>query len=234
MRRGNSELFWDRRARENALYFVDNELSYREPDAEAFWRGGEEVVDKILGSVGAAVSPADHVVDIGCGVGRLTRALAGRADRVTGIDVSSEMLTRARELNPDLTSVDWIQGDGESLQPIGDSSKDGCFSHVVFQHIPDAEVTLNYVHEIGRVLRPGGWAVFVLSTDPSVHRQRPGFGQRLRSLAGLAPRGGDHPAWLGSSVDVDRLRQAASEAGLKIESLLSPGTQFTTVHAVRS
>jgi hypothetical protein len=57
---------------------------------------------------------------------------------------------------------------------------------------------------------------------------------RVRSLVGRAPRGGDHPAWLGSSVDESRLREAAASAGLTIEGLLLPGTQYTTVHAVRA
>ena len=37
--------FWDRRAREDAFYFVDNRLWYRDPDLEGFWAGGREVMD---------------------------------------------------------------------------------------------------------------------------------------------------------------------------------------------
>lgn len=229
-----AQRYWDRRARENALYFVDNQLDYRNPDPEAFWRGGEEVVDLILNSVGVRISSSDEIVDIGCGVGRLTRALAARSRKVIGLDVSPEMLARARQLNPGLRNVDWLQGDGRSLEPIVSGSVDGCFSHVVFQHIPDPAVTLNYVREMGRVLRPGGWTIFVLSTDPKIHKQRPTLHQRARSVIGLAPRGGDHRAWLGSPVDEARLRQAADGSGLEIKSLLAPGTQFTTVHAVRN
>lgn len=233
MRNRGAEGYWDRRARENALYFVDSQLSYREPNAEAFWQGGEEALEKILESVGASIAPTDHVIDIGCGVGRLTRALARRGDRVTAIDVSAEMLTRARELNAHLDNVVWAHGDGASLQPIEDASVDGCFSHVVFQHIPDPEITLGYIHEMGRVLRPGGWTIFVLSSDPRVHQQRPTARHRLRSLIGRAPRGGDHPAWLGSSVDPERVRATAEQAGLEVRALLAPGTQYTTVYAVR-
>jgi SAM-dependent methyltransferase len=73
---------------------------------------------------------------------------------------------------------------------------------VVFQHIPDPSITLGYVREIGRVLKPGGWAVIQVSNDPAIHRPRTPLHRRLRQLAGLAPRGSGHPAWLGSSVDL--------------------------------
>ena len=101
-----SERFWDERARENALYFVDNELDYENPDAESFWRRGEDVVEQMLGSVGLSIGPDEKVADIGCGVGRLTRALATRAGHVYGIDVSSEMLELAKGHNPELDKVE--------------------------------------------------------------------------------------------------------------------------------
>jgi GT2 family glycosyltransferase/protein-L-isoaspartate O-methyltransferase len=217
-----SERFWDEKARENALWFVDTGLDYENPDAESFWRRGEEVVELMLDSVGLSIEPDEEVVDIGCGVGRLTRALAARAGRVYGVDVSSEMLELARQHNPQLENVEWLHGDGRSLAPLADSSVDGCFSHVVFQHIPDPEVTLNYVREMGRVLRPGGWALFQVSTDPSVHRQP----RRLL-------RRGNDRAWWGSAVDLDALRAAATQAGLSIERLLDAGSQYTTVLARR-
>ena len=71
--------FWDDRAEENAFYFVDNRLDYQHPDAERFWTMGKEALDKILALLGVEVEPTDRVVEIGCGVGRLTRPLAARA-----------------------------------------------------------------------------------------------------------------------------------------------------------
>ena len=233
MRPGDSQRFWDRRARENPLYFVDNELDYRSPDESAFWRGGEEVVDHLLDLVGESVGEKDHVLDIGCGVGRLTRVLAARAERVIGLDISAEMLARARELNPTLTNVEWVHGDGRSLQPLADASIDLCFSHVVFQHIPDPEITLAYVREMGRVLRPGGRTLFVVSTDPAVHRQRPTTLARAKALVGMAPKGGDDASWLGSAVTVPDLRGAAEGAQLAVRRIVGEGTQFTTVYATR-
>ena len=234
MSRVDSERYWDERARENALYFVDNEIGYDDPDTEAFWRRGEEVVDLMLGVAGLRIGPGETVLDIGCGVGRLTRALAGRAERVYGLDVSSEMLGLARQHNPGLDNVEWLHGDGAGLGVLADASVDGCFSHVVFQHIPDPEITLGYVREMGRVLRPGGWALFQVSTDPEIHRgPRTGLRTRVRRFLRREPPEQTHRAWWGSAVDMAALRAAAREGGLRVEQVHDEGSQYTTVLARR-
>ena len=220
--------FWDARARENALYFVDNTLDYRSPDADRFWRQGRDALDRILASLGVGLRPSDDVVEIGCGVGRLTRALAERARHVSAIDVSPEMLARARELNPDAESVSWLEGDGTSLAGVADASANACLSHVVFQHIPDPAVTLGYVREMGRVLRPGGWAAFQVSNDPRIHRP-PGAHRRIAALFRRGPRGRHDPAWLGSAVDLGELAQTAHSAAMEVERVRGEGTQFCLV-----
>ena len=222
--------FWDERARENAAYFVDNRLDYRNTDIEAFWAEGPVALDECLAYVGAPeIPPEAVVVEIGCGIGRITRPLADRARAVKAFDVSDEMLRQAREANAHLANVDWILGDGASLAGVGDGEADVVFSHVVFQHIPDPAITLEYVRDMGRVLRPGGWAAFGISNDPSVHRPPHGVAAlrlRVRALAGRAPRAQGHPAWVGSAVDLDALRSAAGDGGLEVERLAGEGTQY--------
>jgi SAM-dependent methyltransferase len=224
--------FWDDRARENAAFFVENRLDYADPDLERFWSEATGLVDTILGATGVEVAPTDDVVELGCGIGRLTRVLAARAASVRALDVSGEMVRRAQELNPGLATVEWRRCDGRHLTGIDDTSADGFFSHVVFQHVPDPAITLGYVAEIGRVLRPGGWAAFHVSDDPSVHRPRTGLPAalaRLRAVAGRAPRGQSHPAWTGSAVDLDELRAVADRAGLEVGRITGEGTQFCLV-----
>jgi SAM-dependent methyltransferase len=222
--------FWDERARENALYFVDNRLDYADPDAERFWAQGERDLEHMFELLEIEVRPGDVVADIGCGVGRLTRALSSRAGTVIGVDVSEEMLAQAREQNAHLTNVRWVHGDGTSLAPLEDAAVDACISLVVFQHIPDPRVTLGYVREMGRVLRPGGWAAFQVSTDPSVHRpRRRPPGERMRTLLGRAPRGQNDPRWRGSTIDLDALGRAAADGGMRVERVENPGQQFCIV-----
>ncbi len=146
------------------------------------------------------------------------------------------MLERARQHLGGLDNVELILGDGVSLAPIEDASADACISHVVFQHIPDPEITLGYVREIGRVLRPGGWAAFQISNDPAIHRRRDGIeglGIRWRALRGRGPRGQADPAWLGSYVELDALRDAAADGGMAVEAISGEGTQLCFVRVRR-
>lgn len=228
--------YWDAKAREDAFFFVDDRLEYGNPDVDRFWREGQEALDHVLGVVGAQVRPEDTVIDLGCGLGRLTRVLADRGQRVIAIDISLEMLKRAQELNWHLENVEWRHGDGVSLSPVGDASVDAIVSFVVFQHIPDPAITLGYVREMGRVLRPGGWAAFQISNDPGIHRPRARaerLRRGLRAVVGRAPKGQNAPAWRGSAVGLDELRATADAAGLDIAHLDGAGTQFCLVRLVR-
>jgi SAM-dependent methyltransferase len=226
--------FWDLRAQENPLFFIDNQLDYGDPDMDAFFANGERALDAMLEVLGAELNEADDVVEIGCGAGRQTRALASRVATVRALDISERMLGLARELNEDLTNVDWLLGDGSSLAGLEDSSADACFSYVVFQHLPDPEVTLGYVREMARVLRPGGFAAFQISNDTAVHR-KPRGRERLRSaldaLRGRGPRGQADPAWLGSAVRIEDLSRVAADSGMELERLVGEGTQFCLVLA---
>ncbi len=229
--------FWDRRAAEDAFYFVDNRQRYRHPDEGLFWSHGEQDLGALLNALGATLRSRDDVVEIGCGIGRMTRALAARARTVRALDVSPRMLEYAREYGARLDNVEWLLGDGVSLRGIRDASADACVSHVVFQHIPDPAVTLGYVREIGRVLRAGGWAAFQVSNDGRVHRgrtRRERFRGALRVALGRAPRGQAHRAWLGSAVDLGQLRIAAQDGEMRLERIVGEGTQMCCVLARRS
>lgn len=223
--------FWDERASEDALYFVDNRREYGNVDEEAFWAGGVADLNALLDLVGASLEPTDEVVEIGCGVGRLTRVIASRCVGVTAFDVSGRMVELARERNPSLENVEWVVGDGRTLNPVGDASVDACISHVVFQHIPDPTITLGYVREIGRVLRPGGWSAFQVSNAPAVH-VRPLVERAqaaVRAALGRGPKGQADPAWIGSAIELESLRTAAADGGMAIERVYGEGTQHCLV-----
>ena len=211
--------FWDARAREDAFFYVDDRLERGAPDLARFWAGGEDVLERMTALVEAPAIGREHaVLDLGCGVGRLTRPLSARAGRVVALDVSAEMLARARELNPGLENVTWVHGDGRTLAGVEDAGVDVVVSFVVFQHVPDPAITLGYVAEVGRVLRPGGWALLHVSNDPGVHR---------RPLLRRRPE--DDPAWRGSAVDLGDLRATAERSGLAVERVVGEGTQFCFV-----
>jgi ubiquinone/menaquinone biosynthesis C-methylase UbiE len=142
------------------------------------------------------------------------------------------MIERARGLG--LENAEWIVGDGSTLRPLADASVDVCVSHVVFQHIPDPCVTLSYVREMGRVLKPGGRAAFQVSNDPAAHRsRRRGLWRALRRLAGRAPHGEAEAAWLGSAVDLSDLRAVAEQAGMEVVRMFGEGKQFCLIGAFK-
>jgi SAM-dependent methyltransferase len=228
--------FWDERARENAMFFIDSRLDYESTNVEQFWAGAGDDLDLVLDAAGGSIAPTDKIVEIGCGVGRMTRAMADRAAHVTALDISAEMIDQAKRHNEGLENVTWVHGDGTSLAGIADASADGAFSHVVFQHIPDPAVTLGYVREIGRVLAPGGWAVFQVSNEPEIHKARTNLDSirlRTRAALGRAPKGQAHPAWRGSAVELDDLRAAVADGGMDIQEMSGEGTQYCFVRTLK-
>jgi SAM-dependent methyltransferase len=92
-------------------------------------------------------------VEVGCGVGRLTSQLAQAFDRVIALDVSADMIERARRVAG--TNVDFRQVDGAVI-PIGAGDVDALFSVHVMQHLENVSLLIAYIREMKRVLKVGG------------------------------------------------------------------------------
>src|SRR5262245_1694152 len=99
------------------------------------------------------------VVDVGCGQGLATRAVAAAgAARVVGVDSSPEMVALARgHATP--PPVEYVVDDAQSLASLESGSFDGATCQLALMDIPDLDATLG---ALCRVLRPGGWFVFVI------------------------------------------------------------------------
>ena len=150
---------WDARATENARYYVAT--GKEDWSDEEFFRSGElTVAQEILTdmiNICQGKDPQDmKVLEIGCGAGRVTRALAGQFGQVYGVDVSGEMVARARRALADRPNAQVFQNNGRDLSVLGDTRVDFAFSIIVFQHIPSREIIETYVREVHRLLRPGG------------------------------------------------------------------------------
>jgi len=148
---------WDLRAETSALVYVQGGRKHW--DLNEFLAQGKREVDlftkdvlKIWGS-----APKDkRMLEIGCGVGRQSRAFSEMFEQVYAIDISSNMITKATELNSDLKNVNFIKTSGQDLKDFRDNYFDFVYSYGVFQHIPDKRVVYNYFQEIHRVLKRGG------------------------------------------------------------------------------
>jgi SAM-dependent methyltransferase len=226
----NMRDYWDEAARVNAVWYVDTTTDFDAPDMDAFFATGRTVVAQALDDDPFAVPAGrDLAVEIGPGLGRICRALRERFDRVVGIDVSAEMVEKARALVPD-DGVEFVVGDGQSLAPIADDSADLVLTFTVFQHIPDAELIAGYVREVGRVLKPGGVFVFQWNSTPGVtawnlRRAWLGFLQRTHIRPERHRR--NAPEFLGSRVPLPQMRGYLDAAGLRLAGTRGDGTLFT-------
>lgn len=162
---------WDQRARENARYYV-NTATLEWTDEEFFASGERTVADEIrtdLGNICQGKAPSEmRVLEIGCGAGRVTRALANLFGEVHAVDVSGEMVRQATLALRDRPNAFVYQNNGKDLTVLPALEFDFAFSSIVFQHIPSREVIENYVREVNRLLRPGALFKFQVQGDSTL------------------------------------------------------------------
>lgn len=155
---------WDLRARADAFAYIETVRDVA--GLEGFFELGEHfasvLVDPLLDRVAQG-----RALDHGCGLGRVTRALARRFDEVVGVDVSPEMVRRAEDLHPtrDFPSLTFHATDGLHL-PLEADSVDFVFSYEVFQHLPTQDVMRQNLAEVARVLRGDGLALIHVHRAP--------------------------------------------------------------------
>jgi 2-polyprenyl-3-methyl-5-hydroxy-6-metoxy-1,4-benzoquinol methylase len=134
-------------------------------DEAAFFQTGRDFVDW-LGSWLALHQipiPKGNALDFGCGLGRLTQALAPHFTTVTGVDISQPMIDGARAKNRHGDRVRYVCNVRSDLSAFDTGSFDYVQSVIVLQHMLPV-YSLAYVREFMRVLRPGGLAFFQLAT----------------------------------------------------------------------
>jgi SAM-dependent methyltransferase len=221
--------YWDDRARLNAAWYVDTTVDYDSPDMDRFFETGQQVVREALDSAPVQPSSRALAVEVGSGLGRICQALAQRFDRVVGIDISSEMTKKARELVSD-PRIEFEVGDGVSMKPLGDATADLVLSFTVFQHIPKVSIIESYLGEAGRVLRPGGVFVFQWNSTMGTRRwaARRAISATLQR-AGIRREAYERNAaqFLGSCVPVRRVEQVLNRSGMQLVDTRGEGSLFT-------
>jgi ubiquinone/menaquinone biosynthesis C-methylase UbiE len=147
------------------------------------------------------------MLEIGCGVGRMTKFIARIFGQVTAVDVSSEMIARATANLKGLENVTLVNGDGATLTAVPDASQDFAFSFIVFQHIPSADVIASYCREVHRVLRPGALFKFQLQGAQWQRDQPP-------------------DTWHGVSFSEEEARLLCRDSGFTLERTAGANSQF--------
>jgi cyclopropane fatty-acyl-phospholipid synthase-like methyltransferase len=162
---------WDARARENARYYVNT--ATEEWTDETFFASGErtvaeEILTDMINICQGKEPKQMKVLEIGCGAGRVTRALANLFGEVYAVDVSGEMVARATRALEHHPHARVYQNNGMDLSIVPGENFDFAFSTIVFQHIPSRDVIENYVREVSRLLRPGALFKFQVQGDTSI------------------------------------------------------------------
>lgn len=201
---------WNQRAEEDANYYVA--FGRRDqPEQEFFASSADQVraFETELRRKPAAFWKTQRALEIGCGPGRLLRPLRRHFREIHGLDISDEMIRRARSNFRDSPNVHLHLTRDSSLSAFRDESFSFVYSYAVFQHIPNAEVIHNYLHDAVRVLAPGGLFVFQIN--------------------GLPDAGHSSNTWNGARVGAEEIVRFARSQNLLLLQLNDKDTQYMWV-----
>jgi SAM-dependent methyltransferase len=151
-------------------------------------------------------------VEVGCGPGRMTGALAERFDRVLAVDGSPAMLEQARAAVT-APNVRFAAVSGERLDGIEDAIADTLVCYLVLQHLPSRAIVEGYLREFARVLAPGGEAYVQVPVLGKPGRVWRAF---RRPLVALGRRPDTGAAFRGFRLTRRELDRALATARLKV------------------
>ena len=142
-------------------------------DPDAFFATGREEIDAVLsyaGELGVSFART-AALDFGCGVGRLSQALARHFARVDGVDISESMIDIARQFNQYGGRCRYHLNLRDDLSLFQDDTFDFLYSNITLQHMPP-RFARRYIMEFLRVLKPGGLMIFQIPARPRSALQR--------------------------------------------------------------
>ena len=128
---------------------------------EEFFATGRDEIQRIFQRlITAGISPAaGRALDFGCGVGRLTQALAERFETVDGVDISASMIRHAEQYNRFPARVKYHLNVQPDLAAFPAAQYDFICSLIALQHTPP-KFQRCYLADFIRLLKPGGCACF--------------------------------------------------------------------------
>ncbi len=232
---------WDDRARKNAFHYI---ASWRkEWDLPSFLASGEEDYAKFVSPVleRCGISATGRVMaELGCGAGRMTPNFARRYQGVLALDLSSEMLRRAREIHSQAKNILWLRVEGANLACLASDSADFVFSYLVLQHLPTEDLVFSYIREMLRVLQPGGAFLFQFNGEDKPAMNLSGrlawglvdalwsarllsLSRRTASLMGFDPAAAGK-SWRGAALSAKRIRAFVQSNGGEVREMPGEGT----------
>ncbi|MBL8187024.1 MAG: class I SAM-dependent methyltransferase, partial [Acidobacteria bacterium] len=203
---------WNHRAEENSRWYI-NTVRLDQTEAEFDATGLNEINTLILPELTLMTggrNPRDlKFLEIGCGIGRMTKHLAAIFGEVHATDVSGEMIRQARERLKDLPNVHLHETSGVDFAALPNDFFDIAFSAYVFQHVPSKAVIESNIRDAYRAVKPGGIV--------RVHTN----GVEAQSYAEA-----EKDTWSGATFTESELRQLARELGAQLISIYGANTMF--------
>jgi SAM-dependent methyltransferase len=199
---------WDMRAKENARHHVAT-LQENWTDEDFFKSGSIWLEDYILPDFNRICADRSRkemrVLEIGCGAGRMTKALCTVFGQVDAVDISSEMIAHARAALKECPNVRFHLNNGVDLSMFSADQFDFAVSVIVFQHIPRRVIVENYIAETWRVLRPGSLFRFQVQGCPISEQEA--------------------DTWVGPGFSEEQIHGIAEMTGFEIKTAYGAGTQ---------
>jgi SAM-dependent methyltransferase len=161
---------WERLGRRDPYWAVLTDPSKQDGgwDVGEFFASGVAEIDDVLQRAGQLgfTAARGRALDFGCGVGRLTQAMATHFARCDGVDISESMLQAARQQNRWPERCHYHLNPASDLALFHDASFDFVYSTLVLQHM-EPRYSTGYIREFLRVLAPHGLLVFQVPSQRS-------------------------------------------------------------------
>ena len=167
---------WNQFARRDPFWAVltDSAKDGRRWQPAEFFATGVTTIEAELAAVRACHPSLGtrQALDFGCGVGRLTQALAAHFDQVVGVDIAEDMLALARRHNRHGERVQYLHNRRPDLGLLESDRFDLVCSLITLQHMQPAYARA-YIREFVRVCAPGGVVLFQIpAQEPDFERLR--------------------------------------------------------------
>lgn len=154
---------WNKLGQKDPLFAI---LTYKDKlggkwDEKEFFNTGKREIKEVLDYLKTAKINLSFgkALDFGCGVGRLTLALADYFGEVHGVDIASSMIKMAEKYNAKKQKCFYHLNATDDLKLFPDARFDFVFSKITLQHM-EPRYARNYIKEFLRILKPNGLLVF--------------------------------------------------------------------------
>lgn len=155
--------WWNKSLDEVGIHSMDKLVS-----ANATWmtllQSGRDDLTRAIAITGMKVGQDRTVLEVGCGLGRISVALADHFGHVVGVDIAPRLIEEAQRRN-ERREVAFEVSDGVHLRPVSMTEFDTVFSYEVFYYLNPEALTI-YFRDAYQLLRSGGQFVFQLNMEP--------------------------------------------------------------------